>query len=387
MPKRYHPKKHYLRTLTAWGCGIFLAVVTGYTIGAVQFNETHFNPNVTIDGVDVGRLTVKQAYTKVNANANNIAVLHDHRVRDLPYQNGHTVGMQTIKQDFAKQQTWVESTGTWSFATRSLTISHDKLARLNKQRVTMDVLGHRYSFTPNDAFRAVHWYNGKYHFADPDPLVSKVDQINNRYATLNKNTSLTTPDGQNITVKNATYGWQLDADKVQAALIDAFVHHQKTIDVNKCLKGTGYNQLGTGYTNVNHGLGSNYVLVSIKQQKAWIIKDNQPAVTLNDVVTGTADASKNDATPTGVYYIMYKQSPSVLRGKNDDGTNYASKVSYWEPFTQSGCGLHDASWRKDWSKTAYQEGGSHGCVNIKPEEMPNVWNITYQNEPVIVYND
>ena len=127
--------------------------------------------------------------------------------------------------------------------------------------------------------------------------------------------------------------------------------------------------------------------MSIKQQKAWIIKDNQPVVTLNDIVTGTADASKNDATPTGVYYIMYKQSPSVLRGKNDDGTNYASKVSYWEPFTQSGCGLHDASWRKDWSKTAYQEGGSHGCVNIKPEEMPNVWNITYQNEPVVVYGD
>lgn len=55
------------------------------------------------------------------------------------------------------------------------------------------------------------------------------------------------------------------------------------------------------------------------------------------------------------------------------------------PFTQTGCGLHDASWRTNWSKDAYKEGGSHGCVNIKPSEIKQVWDNTYQNEPVIVY--
>ena len=107
------------------------------------------------------------------------------------------------------------------------------------------------------------------------------------------------------------------------------------------------------------------------------------AVHLTDVVTGTEN--KSNATPKGVWYIMYKESPSVLRGYNDDGSKYASKVQYWMPFTLSGCGLHDASWRSDWSKSADLTGGSHGCVNIRPAEIRSVWNNVLTNDAVIVY--
>lgn len=65
------------------------------------------------------------------------------------------------------------------------------------------------------------------------------------------------------------------------------------------------------------------------------------------------EGSKGDQTPRGVWYIHYKQRNATLRGSNDDGSSYASPVSYWMPFTLSGCGFHDASWRTDWSKTAY----------------------------------
>ncbi|KRO14421.1 hypothetical protein IV62_GL000998 [Lactobacillus helveticus] len=81
----------------------------------------------------------------------------------------------------------------------------------------------------------------------------------------------------------------------------------------------------------------------------------------------------------------YKESPSTLRGTNDDGSSYASPVKYWMPFTLSGCGFHDASWRTDWSKKAYLRGGSHGCVNVKPSEIRKVWNNISKNEPVIIY--
>ena len=76
------------------------------------------------------------------------------------------------------------------------------------------------------------------------------------------------------------------------------------------------------------------------------------------------EGSKGDQTPRGVWYIHYKQSPSTLRGTND---------------------FHDASWRTDWSKTAYLRGGSHGCVNVKPSEIRSVWNNISKNEPVIIY--
>jgi secreted protein len=55
------------------------------------------------------------------------------------------------------------------------------------------------------------------------------------------------------------------------------------------------------------------------------------------------------------------------------------------PFTLSGCGLHDAAWRTDWSKTAYIKNGSHGCVNIKPSLIKAVWNVVEKDEPVVIY--
>ncbi|MBF5067178.1 L,D-transpeptidase, partial [Salmonella enterica subsp. enterica serovar Istanbul] len=79
--------------------------------------------------------------------------------------------------------------------------------------------------------------------------------------------------------------------------------------------------------------------------------------------------------------------PSILRGLNDDGSKYASKVQYWSPFTDSGCGFHDASWRHDWSKQAYlaKGGGSHGCINMHPDVAGQAFHDLQKNEPVIIY--
>lgn len=35
-----------------------------------------------------------------------------------------------------------------------------------------------------------------------------------------------------------------------------------------------------------------------------VIENDKPVVTLNDVVAGTMDKSKNDATPKGVWYVL-----------------------------------------------------------------------------------
>lgn len=55
------------------------------------------------------------------------------------------------------------------------------------------------------------------------------------------------------------------------------------------------------------------------------------------------------------------------------------------PFTLTGCGFHDNSWRKNWSKTAYLNDGSYGCVNLRPSDAPKVWNNVEKNEAVIIY--
>ena len=116
-----------------------------------------------------------------------------------------------------------------------------------------------------------------------------------------------------------------------------------------------------------------------------MVKNGKVVVSIPDVVTGTENSTTGDATPKGVWYIFYKQRGVTLRGTNDDGSAYASKVSYWMPFTLTGCGLHDASWRTDWSSTAYLDGGSHGCVNIRPSEIKSVWDAVDVHMPVVVF--
>lgn len=380
-------RHHYLRTVLAIICfGISVAGIA-YLVGTYHFYKTHFNTNVSINGVDVGKMSERKAYNTVNALGNNWMVLRDGNIHESHYKNsGEFITMKDIRRYHTQQYEAFGSDKAWNFAPRNLSRDRKKLDKLNRETVTYRINGHDYKLKATDMFDVVHYADGQYHFDEDEGFNQEFDKISDKEETLNKQYQITDPDGKPVKVKNQSYGWEIDQEATENAVKQAFIHNTGFVDGSNYIRGVGYTTKGTGYgVKDNHGLGKDFVVVSIDQQKLWVYKDNQPVVTLDDVVTGTADPKADDATPKGVWYIMYKQSPSILRGKNNDGTKYASKVQYWMPFTQTGCGLHDASWRTNWNKDAYKEGGSHGCVNIKPSEIKQVWDNTYQNEPVIVY--
>ncbi|MDY5960565.1 MAG: murein L,D-transpeptidase, partial [Lactobacillus amylovorus] len=71
------------------GIVIIIGIIAGFSIhnhrvatqtAAEKFARTHFNPNVKIDGVKVGKLTVKKATDKVNKNAKNVVTLKDNKL-------------------------------------------------------------------------------------------------------------------------------------------------------------------------------------------------------------------------------------------------------------------------------------------------------------------
>lgn len=380
-------RHHYLRTVLAIIC--FGISVTGiaYLVGTYHFYKTHFNTNVSINGVNVGKMSERKAYNTVNALGNNWMVLRGGEIHESHYKNsGEFITMKDIRRYHTQQYEAFGSDKAWNFAPRNLSRDRKKLDKLNRETVTYRINGHDYKLKATDMFDVVHYADGQYHFDEDEGFNQEFDKISDKEETLNKQYQITDPDGKPVKVKNQSYGWEIDQEATENAIKQAFIHNTGFVDGSNYIRGVGYTTKGTGYgVKDNHGLGKDFVVVSIDQQKLWVYKDNQPVVTLDDVVTGTADPKADDATPKGVWYIMYKQSPSILRGKNNDGTKYASKVQYWMPFTQTGCGLHDASWRTNWNKDAYKEGGSHGCVNIKPSEIKQVWDNTYQNEPVIVY--
>lgn len=394
MRKRNNRNNLYLIII---GIIVVIAIICGFIIhnqrvaaerSQREYASTHFNPNVTIYGVQVGKLTVNKATAKINKQADNVVFLRNKKIIAEKDDNVQTISQAEVKNIFTKQHTDLPSKQKYVFKSAKMDEAKKNLQKIQKAVVTYKINGKEYQLRADELIHEVTYKDGKYKFTDVKKLHAKLEKIDQEVKTLKKSYKFTVPvgnkvNGKTITVKNESYGWGIYVKKAVAAVEKALINGQTTVDGSKYIYGEGYSTYAHGYGKSNHGIGQNYVVVSIKNQELWVVRKGKVAVHLNDVVTGTED--KGNATPKGVWYIMYKESPSVLRGYNDDGSKYASKVQYWMPFTLSGCGLHDASWRSDWSKSAYLTGGSHGCVNIRPAEIRSVWNNVLTNDAVIVY--
>lgn len=394
MRKRNNRNNLYLIII---GIIVVIAIICGFIIhnqrvaaerSQREYASTHFNPNVTIYGVQVGKLTVNKATAKINKQADNVVFLRNKKIIAEKDDKVQTISQAEVKNIFTKQHTDLPSKQKYVFKSAKIDEAKKNLQKIQKAVVTYKINGKEYQLRADELIHEVTYKDSKYKFTDVKKLHAKLEKIDQEVKTLKKSYKFTVPvgnkvNGKTITVKNESYGWGIYVKKAVAAVEKALINGQTTVDGSKYIYGEGYSTYAHGYGKSNHGIGQNYVVVSIKNQELWVVRKGKVAVHLNDVVTGTED--KGNATPKGVWYIMYKESPSVLRGYNDDGSKYASKVQYWMPFTLSGCGLHDASWRNDWSKSAYLTGGSHGCVNIRPAEIRSVWNNVLTNDAVIVY--
>lgn len=394
MRKRNNRNNLYLIII---GIIVVIAIICGFIIhnqrvaaerSQREYASTHFNPNVTIYGVQVGKLTVNKATTKINKQADNVVFLRNKKIIAEKDDKVQTISQAEVKNIFTKQHTDLPSKQKYVFKSAKIDEAKKSLQKIQNAVVTYKINGQEFKLKADDLIHEVTYKGGKYKFTDVKKLHAKMEAIDQEVKTLKKSYKFTVPtgnkvNGKTITVKNESYGWGIYVKKAVAAVENAFINGQDVVDGSKYIYGEGYSTYAHGYGKSNHGIGKNYVVVSIKNQELWVVRKGKVAVHLTDVVTGTEN--KSNATPKGVWYIMYKESPSVLRGYNNDGSKYASKVQYWMPFTLSGCGLHDASWRSDWSKSAYLTGGSHGCVNIRPAEIRSVWNNVLTNDAVIVY--
>lgn len=394
MRKRNNRNNLYLIII---GIIVVIAIICGFIIhnqrvaaerSQREYASTHFNPNVTIYGVQVGKLTVNKATAKINKQADNVVFLRNKKIIAEKDDKVQTISQAEVKNIFTKQHTDLPSKQKYVFKSAKIDEAKKSLQKIQNAVVTYKINGQEFKLKADDLIHEVTYKGGKYKFTDVKKLHAKMEAIDQEVKTLKKRYKFTVPtgnkvNGKTITVKNESYGWGIYVKKAVAAVENAFINGQDVVDGSKYIYGEGYSTYAHGYGKSNHGIGKNYVVVSIKNQELWVVRKGKVAVHLTDVVTGTEN--KSNATPKGVWYIMYKESPSVLRGYNDDGSKYVSKVQYWMPFTLSGCGLHDASWRSDWSKSAYLTGGSHGCVNIRPAEIRSVWNNVLTNDAVIVY--
>lgn len=120
-----------------------------------------------------------------------------------------------------------------------------------------------------------------------------------------------------------------------------------------------------------------YVEVDLKSQHVWHYEDGELCCE-SDCVTG--DAAKKRETPTGVFYVS-----EMVKGKYLIGDDYKTWVDRWMRLTNSGIGLHDASWRGSFGGNIYKTNGSHGCINLPHKYAKKLYDEIYYGIPVFVY--
>ena len=332
-----------------------------------------------INQLNVGRKAPVDAY----------AVYKKDKVSVVPAVNGTKYNLQkTLKQvdnQAGNGTTTVTPHYQKPLAADSNTVKNEQkqLEKLTGKSVTYQVENEKYHFTSAQIITKATYKDGKYNFVTTG-LDNEVKKINKKQGTLGKAFKFKTHAGNEITTAaGGSYGWKISNTKAANTLTQAILKGKSDVNGAQDIYGTGYNTGGTGYNvTANDGIGNTYAEVSLADQHAWFYKDGK-CVLSTDIVSGTNN--EGNRTPKGVWYIMYQQTPSVLRGQNDDGSPYASKVNYWSPFTDTGCGFHDASWRHNWSKTAYLSDGSHGCINMHPSVAGQAFHYLQKNEPVIIY--
>lgn len=198
-----------------------------------------------------------------------------------------------------------------------------------------------------------------------------VSDLASKYDTINKKRAFRTHDGKMIDVDRNAYGYQIDQEKeVQQIISD--LEGKAAVEREPVYSVTGIGRNGMD------DLNGNYIEVSLDQQHLWLYQ-NGKLVTETDIVSGLPTEER--ATYTGAWSIAYKASPYTL---SSEVYGYSTEVKYWMPFV-CGQGLHDADWQTSFGGNVYKTKGSHGCINLPPDQAKIIYNTIEKGYPVICY--
>lgn len=207
-------------------------------------------------------------------------------------------------------------------------------------------------------------------------IADYVAQIAAQYNTVGTEREFHTTSGRTVYVSGSAYGWAIDQTAEVAQL------SQEIRSGTQVTRQPAYSQTANSY-GVND-LGDTYIEVDLSDQHMYYYQSGS-LIFDSDFVSGNMSYSDRQ-TPSGIYTLYYKKSPDVLRGaQKPDGTyEYEEPVEYWMPFN-GGIGFHDAPWRSEFGGDIYLTNGSHGCINLPPENAAVLYSIIQYNVPIVCF--
>lgn len=203
-----------------------------------------------------------------------------------------------------------------------------------------------------------------------------VSQLAAQYDTVGTGRNFNTTSGRTVYVYGVAYGWKIDQGAEVAQLIqDIQSGTQTTRDpvYEMTANSRGYNDIG-----------NTYIEVDMSDQHMYYYQDGA-IIFDSDIVSGNMSYSDRQ-TPEGIYTLYYKKSPDVLKGEigPDGKPEYETPVQYWMPFN-GGIGFHDADWQPYFGGDRYLTGGSHGCINMPPENAAILYSIIQYGVPIVCF--
>ena len=195
-----------------------------------------------------------------------------------------------------------------------------------------------------------------------------VQSLATKYNTYGDIREFKTSMGDTIQIGGGDYGWVIaKAKETQQILIDL----EGGVPISRK---PIYEQ--TAQVSGLYDIGNTYIEVDYTNQHMWYYEGGS-LVLESDFVSG--NINKGNGSPDGIFKIVYKQSPAVLKGED-----YESDVTYFMPFAYN-VGFHDASWRKEFGGEIYKKSGSHGCINMPLDTVQILYERVEKGIPVIAY--
>lgn len=199
-------------------------------------------------------------------------------------------------------------------------------------------------------------------------LTSYVQSLASKYNTYGRKRNFITSKGDTVLVGGGDYGWVIDkkkeAEQITADLATGSAISREPVYEQRAI------------SRAADDIGNTYVEIDYTNQHLWYYKEGT-LVTESDIVSGKL--SNGNGSPDGIFKIVYRQSPAVLKGED-----YESNVTYFMPFAYN-VGIHDADWRSAFGGNIYVNSGSHGCVNVPFDCAEAIYQNIEVGTPVVAY--
>lgn len=255
--------------------------------------------------------------------------------------------------------------------------------------------GVKEQITPEEISQWITYKNGKLRY-DNDAIADWIEAFCLKYKTVGKTRTIKDHNGKNVKIYGGDYGWQMDYEQtlrqakkalkqsIDMSLTEAYLNdpgnaNKKALTIKKKVV-----YLNTAYQKDYENFAvdwdtRNYTEISIKDQMVYVIRKGKVAFSCKCI---TGRPVEGRTTPTGAYFIKEHKEAYTLTG-----ADYSTPVVNWVRITWTGTGFHPATWQpwSSWTKDLYKTRGSHGCINLQPDDAKTIYDMTKYREAVFIH--